>query len=183
MGPHMFITLFYQFPFALITGILVATGDVIAQQVVEKKGRSHDIRRTARMAVVGLGIGTILRPWYLTLDRIIKGQTKIDALKKMVIDQSVASPTIIFTFYTLKETIEGKTFAEYKKTLQERYFATLQTNYKFWPLVQIINFSFIPLENRILFVNVAAIFWNTYLSWMAYKPTPGTTIDIDLENN
>lgn len=166
----------------LFSGFLVATGDVIAQQAIERQGKNHDVHRTARMALIGIGIGSFLRPWYLTLDRIVKGQTKLDALKKMVLDQMLGSPTIIFTFYTLKENFERKTFEEYKQTLRERYFKTLKTNYKFWPFVQIINFTFVPLHNRILFVNVAAVFWNTYLSWMAYKPITGKALEIGVDS-
>ena len=159
----------------------MAAGDVLAQQLVERRGKSHDIRRTVRMGVVGLGLGCILRPWYLTLDRIVKGNRNIDALKKMVIDQSIAAPNIILSFYTMKEVIEGKSFEEYKQTLKERYLETLKTNYKFWPFVQTVNFLFVPLQHRLGFVNVSALFWNTYLSWMAFKPSTETQFDIDLD--
>ena len=47
------------FVFAL--GVLVAAGDVITQQFAEGRGTNHDLRRTARMGVVGLVIGPVLR--------------------------------------------------------------------------------------------------------------------------
>ena len=39
----------------ITTGILMATGDTIAQQGIEKKGKGHDFTRTARMASYGAG--------------------------------------------------------------------------------------------------------------------------------
>lgn len=39
----------------ITTGILMATGDTIAQQGIEKKGKDHDFMRTARMASYGTG--------------------------------------------------------------------------------------------------------------------------------
>ena len=42
-------------------GVLVAAGDVITQQFAEQRGTNHDFRRTARMGVVGLVIGPVLR--------------------------------------------------------------------------------------------------------------------------
>ena len=63
-------------------GVLVAAGDVITQQFAERRGTSHDFRRTARMGVVGLVIGPVLRSWYLTLERIIPGSAKTAGFKK-----------------------------------------------------------------------------------------------------
>lgn len=39
----------------ITTGILMATGDTIAQQGIEKNGKDHDFLRTARMASYGTG--------------------------------------------------------------------------------------------------------------------------------
>lgn len=38
-----------------------------------------------------------------------------------------------------------------------------------WPPLQLINFSFVPLRYQFLFVNVANLAWNTFLSLMANK--------------
>ncbi len=36
-----------------------------------------------------------------------------------------------------------------------------------WPVLQGINLSVVPLQYRILFINVASLFWSAYLSGMA----------------
>jgi protein Mpv17 len=46
---------------------------------------------------------------------------------------------------------------------------TLLANYMVWPAAHLINFSLVPLDLRILYVNVIAIFWTVYLSSMASK--------------
>jgi hypothetical protein len=38
-----------------------------------------------------------------------------------------------------------------------------------WPPLQLINFTFVPLQYRVLYVNVANLFWNTFLSLQANK--------------
>lgn len=35
-----------------------------------------------------------------------------------------------------------------------------------WPLINIINFKFIPPKLQVLFGNLASIFWMTYVPWM-----------------
>lgn len=125
------------------------------------------------MGVVGLCIGPILRTWYLTLDKVIvaSSRPKLDGLKKMLLDQSLFAPCIIAAFYCLSETLSGKTLSQCKETLKERYFETLISNYKLWPAAQVVNFTFVPPQHRVGFVQVVAIFWNVYIAWMINKPS------------
>ena len=72
----------------------------------------------------------------------------------------------------MSETLAGKRSHEIKEMLQERYVQTLITNYKIWPLAQTLNFTFVPIQYCVGFVQIVAIFWNAYLSWMANKSSP-----------
>ena len=164
--------------FALVfSGVLSATGDVITQQIVEQKGLSHDFCRTVRMGLVGLIIAPVICTWYLILDTIVPGTAKAAGFKKMLLDQSLFAPIIICFFFVVTETLAGKRPREIKKMLQERYVQTLITNYKIWPLAQTLNFTFIPTQYRVGFVQIVAIFWNVYISWMANKPMAKATLN------
>jgi hypothetical protein len=44
---------------------------------------------------------------------------------------------------------------------------TLVINWYMWPLINFLNFLVIPLQFRVLFSNIAAIFWNMFLSSVA----------------
>lgn len=154
----------------------MAVGDVITQQFVEKKGTHHDFVRTARMGLVGVIVAPVLRTWFLALDRIFPGTTKIAGLKKMLLDQSLFAPFMICFFFGVTETLAGKRPHEIHKMLKERYLQTLITNYKIWPLAQTINFIFIPIQHRIGFVQLVAIFWNAYMSWMVNLPLSDNTV-------
>jgi len=35
-----------------------------------------------------------------------------------------------------------------------------------WPVVQFVNFKYVPLELRVLVVNVVSLGWNCYLSYL-----------------
>ena len=40
---------------SMLTGLLFATGDITAQQLVDRKGTDHDLTRTGRMLLYGTG--------------------------------------------------------------------------------------------------------------------------------
>ena len=159
------------FVFASIA-VLVTTGDVIAQQFAEQRGKNHDFRRTARMGVVGLVIGAVLKPWNPLVERIVPGTPKTASFIKMLLGQSLSAPVMIYFFFLFSLQFAGKQPHEIVETVQERYEQTLITNYKIWPVAQTLNFTFVPMQHRVGFVQIVAIFWNAYLSWMANKPSP-----------
>lgn len=47
------------------------------------------------------------------------------------------------------------------------FWKTYMTDCLVWPPLQLINFTFVPLKFQFLFVNMANLAWNTFLSWMA----------------
>lgn len=53
------------------------------------------------------------------------------------------------------------------------YFSTLKRNWMVWPAVQAINFTFVPLQYRILFVNAVAIGENFLLFYVAMDDSMG----------
>ena len=173
----MFFVFLFVCLFVCFLGVLVAIGDVVTQQCVEKKGITHNFTRTARMGVVGLIIGPVFRTWYLTLDRLVPGAAKTAGFKKMLLDQALFAPCMICFFFGVTETLAGKKPSEIKEMLQERYLETMVTNYKIWPLAQTINFTFVPIQHQVGFVQIVAIFWNAYMSWMTNKPLQKVTLD------
>ena len=166
-------------PFVLVLAVLFTTSDILTQQLVEKKGLDHDGRRTLRMCIMGIIIGPIQRTWFLTLERFIPPTSKIQIVKKLIVDQAIYGPFIIFFFYTLSGTLAGKELLEIKLLLQERYVKTIFTAYKVWPFVQAVNFSLVPLQHRANFVQLVSLCWNMYLSWMSNKPVLSEKIEYE----
>eukprot|EP01034_Spumella_vulgaris_P021889 gene21889-27966_t len=60
-------------------------------------------------------------------------------------------------------------FANTWNHTKEVYLETYLADCIVWPPLQLINFTFIPLRFQFLFVNIANIGWNTFLSLMANK--------------
>uniref|UniRef100_A0A8C9QSB6 Mitochondrial inner membrane protein Mpv17 n=1 Tax=Scleropages formosus TaxID=113540 RepID=A0A8C9QSB6_SCLFO len=73
----------------LTAGSLVGVGDVISQQVIERRGLSnHNLQRTTKMMSIGFFfVGPVVGGWYKVLDGLVTGSGKSVALKKMLFDQ------------------------------------------------------------------------------------------------
>ena len=44
-----------------------------------------------------------------------------------------------------------------KEKLDSTYFEALKKNWMLWPAVQAVNFKFVPLEHRVLVVNIVSL--------------------------
>ncbi|KAI9201985.1 Mpv17/PMP22 family protein [Polychytrium aggregatum] len=158
---------------AISTGILFGSGDVIAQQAVERRGLpSHDAIRTLRLTLYGTAVaGPACAYWYRFLARFIKFENKAAAMTaRVAMDQGLFAPSFIGVFFTAMSTMEGKSLAETWQKLKETYPSALVNNYKLWPAVQCINFYLIPVNYQLLFVNTVALGWNSYLSYASAQP-------------
>lgn len=173
------------------TAILMGAGDVIAQTFIEKKDLSNYAWiRTAQFAGIGFFIcvsytnqqflfvtslyqlniynfkGPGLRFWYGSLNNIYKTGSKTTiTLKKVAIDQMIFAPIFLAALLTVIGTLQGNPPGKVITKLQKEYPDILASNYKVWPIVQLINFYVIPLNYQVMFVQTIAIFWNTYVSW------------------
>ncbi|KAK4193400.1 hypothetical protein QBC35DRAFT_481481 [Podospora australis] len=169
---------------AITTSILFAVGDITAQQLVERKSSSslpsspsspssleppvasHDFTRTARMALYGGAIfGPAAATWFKFLSRKVNfpSSPRKTMLARVAVDQGVFAPTFIGIFLSSMAVLEG---GSPKEKLEKNYWPALSTNYLIWPWVQMVNFTFVPLQHRVLFVNVISIGWNCYLSYL-----------------
>lgn len=168
-------------------GALMGGGDLIAQHFIEKKRPDQlNLKRTLQFAGMGLFVvstrtfiycisvanpllfsqGPGLRYWYGFLERSITGRsTAIRTVKKVLVDQLCCSPVFLATFISVVGALQGQNVEGIQRKLKQEYMDVLVTNYYVWPVVQLANFSLVPLNYQVLFVQVVAIFWNTYLSW------------------
>ncbi|EXF82324.1 sym-1 [Colletotrichum paranaense] len=151
---------------SITTAILFATGDITAQQLVDKRGlEKHEWARTGRMALYGGVIfGPVATTWFKFLqNNIVLKNKNAEMLARVAVDQGVFAPVMISVFLSSMATLEGGSI---KEKLDKNYKTALTSNYMLWPFVQVVNFKFVPLHHRVLFVNVISIGWNSYLSFL-----------------
>ncbi|KAG2385977.1 hypothetical protein C9374_003126 [Naegleria lovaniensis] len=178
------------------SSILVGLGDVLTQ-TLEHDHHKHpssssntttsttsftlDYVRTLKMASFGIVlIGPTLHLWYKFLDRFVakkypvgyilsKTERTLNAARQMFVDQTIFAPFALFQFLAYMGTIEGKSFDSILEKMKQDMWPTLIVNWYIWPAVQMLNFTLVPLQYRVLFVNSVSILWNAYLSHVQHK--------------
>lgn len=88
----------------------------------------------------------------------------LTVLRKVVLDQLTYGPVcnvLFMSFATLA--LEGKSLAALRQKVATDYPAVQLSGWKLWPLAALINYRFVPLKFRVLFINLVALFWSTFL--------------------
>jgi protein Mpv17 len=148
---------------SITTAVLFATGDIMAQQGVEGKGMDeHSLARTGRMALYGgciFGPGATL--WYQFLQRkiVIPNKPNLEIVARVATDQTLFASTNLFLFLSSMAMMEGN---DPKQALRDKYVTAVKKNWMVWPGVQFTNFKYVPLEHRVLVVNIVSLGEHNY---------------------
>lgn len=145
---------------------MFGTGDVLAQQLVDRKGlKDHSLARTGRMALYGGCIfGPAATKWYQFLAKKVNLKThNASILARVAADQVVFASTNMALFLSSMSIMEG---TDPREKLRKSYIDGIKANWMIWPAVQTVNFKLIPLEHRVLVVNIVSLGWNCFLSYL-----------------
>ncbi|KAF8624777.1 hypothetical protein AX15_005667 [Amanita polypyramis BW_CC] len=175
---HSFST-YPNFTLGVTGGILNALGDYVAQLSQNTLARRkheevnpYDFLRTVRFFCFGCMIGPFLGRWNMFLEhrfplRTTQNSKKISfrALSKRVAcDQIVMAPVGLGVFIGSMGLMEGRDPEQIKEKYRDLFKPALLTNWKIWPLAQLVNFRYMPLPYRVPFQSTCGVFWTLYLS-------------------
>ena len=122
--------------------------------------------RTATVAGVGLiWSGPMGHTWYNVLERVTVPRHKVlNLLCRLTLDALLWSPFTIAGYFSVRGLLEGKRPEAIWQNLQQKWLTVLTSSWCFWPWANMVNFSLVPLQFRLLFSNGMSLGWNTYLS-------------------
>lgn len=130
----------------------------MAQQLVERKGfANHELGRTGRMALYGGAVfGPAATTWFGFLQRKVRipSSPNLEIVARVAADQCLFASTNLFVFLSSMAIMEG---SDPREKLATTYKEALTKNWMVWPVVQFTNFKFVPLEHRVLLVNVVSL--------------------------
>lgn len=108
--------------------------------------------------------GPIATNWFKFLqNKVVLKNKNLEMAARVAADQCIVAPINLGLFLTTMSVLEG---TDPKKKLEANYSTALQKNYMIWPAVQAVNFKLVPLEHRVLVVNIVSLGWNCYLSYL-----------------
>ena len=92
---------------------------------------------------------------------------------KVVLDQLVYAPFSIGVFFSVASCGKGgnlqSIYSNLKEKTEESFIETWAADCMVWPLVNFLNFRFIPIYMRPTFVGCAQLMWQTYLSTISHR--------------
>ncbi|CAI2168797.1 13440_t:CDS:2 [Funneliformis geosporum] len=153
----------------------------------ETSTQQFDFNRLGRITTYGFSIAPIIHTWFTFLDKrfpfnndnnmrplssqklllnkknfLIKQNQMV--FKRVLLDQIAFAPFGLCLFFGSIGILEGRDFEGIKQKFEEAYLPALKANYTVWPLVQFVNFKFLPLRYRVPFVSSVGVLWTAYLS-------------------
>ncbi|KAK2832979.1 hypothetical protein Q5P01_016868 [Channa striata] len=126
-------------------GCLFAGGDLVHQLLAQKE--RMDWKHTRNVAIVAISG--------------FPGKSAGMVFRKLLLDQSFASPLATSVFYTGVSFLEGRD--DIFEDWREKFFNTWKTGLMYWPFMQFLNFVLMPLYMRTAFMGCCAFLWATFL--------------------
>uniref|UniRef100_A0A8D9ELN0 Mpv17-like protein 2 n=1 Tax=Cacopsylla melanoneura TaxID=428564 RepID=A0A8D9ELN0_9HEMI len=153
------------------SGFLMCVGDTIQQsvEIYNKENKSgYDLTRIAHMGTIGLLLGPPTHFFYKYLDHFIPKITFKTIAYKILVDQSIISPTCIIIFLGGLGILESKTKQEIKDEIKTKFLIIYSTDWMLWPPCQYVNFTYVKPKYRVMYVNVITVIYDIILSYIKY---------------
>lgn len=165
------------------TGVILGSGDILCQflehhhadgqaqndSIVNKrKVRPYDLWRCTRMGAYGtFFLGPVCALWYtLWLPACVpmRGPSLLPVVKKVFLDETLASWFYYLSFLYGMTLLEGKSHIDGVRKLKKDFWTCYKTDLMVWPFVQFGNFWFVPTHLQALVVSMVSVFWGCFLS-------------------
>jgi len=118
--------------------------------------------------VYGLAItGPMFHWWYAFLDKTVRGWNltgNTNLAAKILLDRLCMTPPFLLITLVYLNYFQTFNVSQVSKTVKNVYAGALYLNWRVWTVAQAVNFKYVPLEYRVLFGNMVALWWNIVLS-------------------
>ncbi|CAN1215140.1 Protein SYM1 [Linum perenne] len=109
---------------------------------------------------------------YENLDKLIKFRLKLVPKSVRFVAAKVAADSIIFgpldllLFFSYMGFSTGKNAAQVKEDVKRDFLPSLMLEGGIWPIVQVANFRYVPVQYQLLYVNLFCLLDSAFLSWV-----------------
>lgn len=149
------------------TGAMLLAGDIVSQQLIQRRRVEHDWKQTTRMSLMGMFmVAPAFRTVFVALDKVF-GPTRTIAstIKKLTVNELLVAPPFLAAFITVNALLQGSSWQTIKHQLRDDLGSVVLANWSLWAPANFINFYLVSLQHRVMFGNVVALVWHSYLAW------------------
>uniref|UniRef100_V5GH15 Uncharacterized protein n=1 Tax=Kalmanozyma brasiliensis (strain GHG001) TaxID=1365824 RepID=V5GH15_KALBG len=135
--------------------------------VAEVKEAKWDWSRSGRFLAFNVGMAPLLAEW----NRFLEFRFPLRATPAAAGGAAAAGAAALGSMgYMERGSIDGV-----KAKFHEMYIPAMLANWQLWPLVQLVNFRYMPLKYRVPFVSTVGILWTIGLSLLSQSTRPKET--------
>lgn len=170
---------------AATSATVYTIGDIIAQRTEGKDSiEDMDFLRVARSATAGfIGHGPMSHCWYNVCDDFFVNVLHCTAwwsfIPKVVVDQTVWGPIWNSNYLILLGLMKMEKLDTIWTDVKRSTIPLFVSGLKLWPAAHIVTYGLIPIENRLLWVDLVEILWVSILATQAAGLSAEKTPDQD----
>jgi len=154
-------------PSMVTYSILYPSANLVQQYCFREstKETGVDWKEVTRFCVYGgLFHAPLVFNWLRLAARLFPKDTNSHLLAKVFLDQTCFAPVGLSAFYIGLTAMEGKDLDGIYKEWREKFPNTWAMGATCWPIIQAVNFKYVPASLRTVFVACCSFFWNIFLS-------------------
>lgn len=124
-----------------------------------------DQRRTLKMGICrAFGVAPFITWWFPVLASMFPSRSLSHITGRTVLDQTIGVPIGVTLVFSINLLMDGR-LQHLPEKLKQDLVRTWSKGLQFGPMVNLINFKFVPLEHQPVFAHCASIYWNSILSY------------------
>ena len=163
---------------AVTACVIFGLSDWSAQQIEgsgngddDQDKKKKDWTRIVTASLVGLlYFGPAAHAWYEKIFQILPGTSLVSTLQKAALGQLLFGPSFTCVFFATS-LMQSGTFSlgNWVQKIRQDLPGAWAAGLSFWPLVDLVSYSLIPVKWIPLFVNFCSFVWTIYLSMVANR--------------
>jgi len=161
---------------AYTSSVIVAFGDALAQKLYPQNDK-WDMKRTFVMFLWGFCYaGPLQTLWFRGMDKLFGTErTLYISLKKIFVTISIWGTTSNVLFYTYVKVCghyhQGVEEVKHQvsSVLRNEVPRTAMVSVGVWPLIQLVNFTMVPIHFRTIWVSTWNVGWNCFTSFLGHR--------------
>ncbi|XP_050310080.1 mpv17-like protein [Anthonomus grandis grandis] len=148
-------------------GTLWPTSCLIQQTISGKTLENYDWMSVFRFGLYGgLFTAPTLYAWIRVSTKLWPVTSLKTSIIKAVVEQLTYGPAALACFFFGMTLLQGKSVKDAKTEVQTKLLPTWKVGVCFWPIIQTVNFRYIPEHNRVPVVSACSLLWCCFLAYM-----------------